>query len=336
MASRILALCLLTTPHLFGACGCLVSRSACAEVAESNLVFIGTVEAIQPSLLNPWQRSFRRDWMNQPDILALKKNSSPSALKELKARYLQVLSDLPSGEKLRLASARNQQELEDALTWVISQGTKVRFKVKTLFQREEDTDDDDAAAKKNTSADDKKGNDDDPAPGFLEILNEAGDCGIPFQVGETYLVYAVDDEESAHPYTSICHRTARVSDAGDDLAYLYFFENDHASSARLEGFLTSDIAQLEYQPFRYLDHIGSPVGAVIVELKSTNGTRYTEADTNGRFVFDGLAPADYEVSVWESGFPERADRLAGPRKIHVEPAQCVLTKLLVLTRGTEH
>lgn len=333
---RILALCLLGAPHLFGTCSCLVSRSACTEVAESNLVFIGTVEAIQPALLNEWQPNVRRDWRTQPDILALKKEESPKALNTLKARYLQLLSDLPADEKFRLAAAKNQQELQNVMTWIISQGTKVRFQVKTLIQRKEDADDDDHAANKNSSSDAKKDDDSAPAPKSLEIWNEAGDCGIPFQLGETYVVYAVDDEESAHPYTSVCHRTARISDAGDDLAYLYFFEHDHTNSARLEGFITSDIAQLESQPFRYLNYIGSPVAGVIVELKSTKGTRYTEPDINGRFIFDGLVSGDYEVSVWESGFPKRTDRLAGPKKIHVESARCVSTKMLVLTRDREH
>ena len=36
------------------ACKCLVSYPVCNEVATSNLVFIGTVESIEPAFLDPW------------------------------------------------------------------------------------------------------------------------------------------------------------------------------------------------------------------------------------------------------------------------------------------
>jgi hypothetical protein len=44
-----------------------------------------------------------------------------------------------------------------------------------------------------------------------------GDCGYPFKVGETYLVYAYVNEVA---YTGICTRTHEAAIAGDDLADL--------------------------------------------------------------------------------------------------------------------
>ncbi len=276
---------LLLIPQLLAACNCLVSRSTCQEVANGNLVFIGTVESIEPSLLDYWKPWARRDWLQDPELVALRKNKSEPALRTLKDRYLKLLFDLPDFEKSQIQSAATQERLQAVMIWVLSQGTRIRFKVRTTFQRKQDSDSDDK-----DSGSDKK---DDQ---FAEVWNGAGDCGVSFQKGETYLVYATDDEETDRMETSICHRTARLSDSGEDLAYLDFFRNGGQEASRLEGFVTSEIAQLHPDQFRYTPRIKSPVSDVIVELKSADGSRYTEPDKGGRFVFDGLAEGDYPYS----------------------------------------
>ncbi len=82
--------------------------------------------------------------------------------------------------------------------------------MKNLFKQ---GDDDHAADKPKKDAD------------FLDVFTTAGDCGYDFQIGETYLVYANDEEGADYFFTSTCMRTKRISDAGDDLAYLYFYKN---------------------------------------------------------------------------------------------------------------
>jgi hypothetical protein len=39
------------------------------------------------------------------------------------------------------------------------------------------------------------------------------------------MVYANEEEGADYFFTSTCMRTKRLSDAGDDLAYLYFYKN---------------------------------------------------------------------------------------------------------------
>jgi hypothetical protein len=241
------AFALFLAPQLLPACHCVVSWSACQDAAASNVVFIGTVDTVEPELL-------------------------------------------------------------------LNQGTKVRFRVRTLFRQQKDD------------------REDTGKPTFIDVWNESGDCGIPFQKGETYLVYATDDEESDHLGTSVCHRTARLSDAGEDLAYLYFIQNGGAESTRLEGFVTSQIDQMIPDRFHYSGTIKSPVSDVVIELKSARGARYTESDPNGRFVFDGLAEGDYRVSAFEAGFPTRVKTLSGPKRIHIQAGACATTTLLVLLR----
>ena len=106
----------------------------------------------------------------------------------------------------------------------------------------------------------------------LDVWTPFGDCGVDFQTGETYLVYADDDEESNLVSTDTCSGTKRLSDAGSDLAYLYFFENSGAIRRDLDGFATTN-------QFHQLDalHAQAPVAGVVVELKSASGSRFTES-----------------------------------------------------------
>jgi hypothetical protein len=182
------------------------------DVAASNLVFIGTVEAIQPDVLDAWKPNAHRNWMNDPEIVALRKNESESGVAQLKERYIHVLSDLPGQERIHLQAARTQEQLQTVMTWILSEGTLVRFKVKTVFQNKNDSDSD--PDKKNDGND----RENTASPKYLEVWNGAGGCGIAFQKGETYLVYTTDDEETDRLETNVCHGTARLSDAGEDLS----------------------------------------------------------------------------------------------------------------------
>jgi hypothetical protein len=133
-------------PHLLAACNCVTSLSTCQEVAASNVVFIGTVQAVEPNLLDAWSPHAHRNWMQDPELLELRKNRSASGVAALQARYLHLLSDLPDAAKARILAAGTQEELQTVITWIQGQGTKVRFKVRTMFQQKEDSD---ADTKKN-------------------------------------------------------------------------------------------------------------------------------------------------------------------------------------------
>jgi hypothetical protein len=140
-------------PHLLAACSCVTSLSTCQEVAASNVVFIGTVQAVEPNLLDAWSAHAHRNWMQDPELLELRKNRSASGVAALQARYLHLLSDLPDAAKARILAAGTQEELQTVITWIQSQGTMVRFQVRTMFQQKEDSDSDgkdsDSDTKKN-------------------------------------------------------------------------------------------------------------------------------------------------------------------------------------------
>jgi hypothetical protein len=329
----ILGTCfLLLCPVIAEACSCLVSRSACRETATSNLVFIGTVESIRPSALNQWLPE-----RPQPKSPASKATEQPIAdpdLTKLKAHYLSLFSDATPEQKLQIQAAASFRQLEEAVHFISVDGTLIRFKVSKVFRRVQDDDEDDDAQAKGGSSDKaaKEKEKEEDKPSTLEIWNDAGSCALPFYQGETYLVYAVDDEETGRMSTSICQRTARLSEAGDDLAYLLGAQDRLTDHARLEGFFTSDTGELLTDRFHYAREIKSPVPGLVVQLRSGDTNRAAETDEHGRFVFDGLTSGDYEISGLDAKvFPAQRKRVAGPKRIHLAQNECGETRMLLLT-----
>src|ERR1035438_2806166 len=302
------------------ACKCQLTQSVCQEVASTDIIFVGVVEAIEPSFLDSWNAGQRAalDLLNRESASA-RTDRSAATFARLRDAYLKVFPDLPEDHKKRFAGATSPEQLAELFYWILDHGKRVRLPVKTVFRGELDADDDD---------------DDAPAK-TVEVWTAFGDCGIDFQAGETYLVYADDDEESNIMTTGACTRTRRLSDAGDDLAYLYFYKNYGDSAGRLEGFVTGDLLfQRDLDPNHYSGHIGAPVAAV-VELKSGGGARYTESDEKGRFVFDGLPAGDFTVSAYAPGFPAETRHLAGPKTVRMEKRACA-TQVLVAPQAGGH
>jgi hypothetical protein len=288
------------------ACKCQLTMSVCNEVAATDIIFVGAVEAIEPSFLDSWNAGQRAalDLLNQESARA-RADHSPAAFAKLRDAYLKIFPDLPADHKKRLAEATSPQQLAELFYWILDHGKRVRLRVKTVFRGElGDDDDDDAPAK------------------TVEVWTSFGDCGISFQTGETYLVYADDDEESNIMTTGACTRTRRLTDAGDDLAYLYFYKNYADTAGRIEGFVTGDLLfQRDLDLSHYSGRIAAPVAAV-VELKAGDRRRYTETDDKGRFVFDGLPAGDFTVNAYAPGFPSETHQLAGPKSVRLENRGC--------------
>jgi len=308
---RLLSVSLLLIPTPLPACQCLLTLSACHEVALADRVFIGTVESVEPSFLNRWNPS------KSSQLAGLQPGRSSSGLAGLKAGYLKAFPDLPEHYKRQLAAAKTSDDIAKLFYSIVAQGRQVRFKVRTTFRGEKD---------------DKEDSDKEES---LEVWTDSGDCGYDFQVGETYLVYADEDEETDRINTSVCYRNQRLSDAGDNLAYLFFFQNGGDESARLEGFVTSDeFYQRDLDKAHDPERIKFPEPGVILELKSAQGQRYAQSDRDGRFIFDGLPGGEYSVSVFNAGYPEPVKLLAGPIPVHVEKKGCASQVLLVPKRAS--
>jgi hypothetical protein len=312
---RAVAVLLALLPAPAFACKCLSSYPVCREVAASDLVFVGTVESVEPGFLDPWHWRDASSAIPVAEIDRLRSDDSPAATARLKAIYLRMLGDMPESVKHELEIATTHKQVEAAFSSIASQGRRARFRVQKSFRAS--ADDDKGDKDKKADKDEKK--DDVDEGEELTIWNGGSDCGIDFQVGETYLVYAGDDEETGRLQTSICYRTRRLTDAGNDLAYLYFYEEGEKNSSRLEGFVTTERKQ--DRPTSS-DSVEAPASGLVVGIAWDGKTRYARSAADGRFIFDGLAAGEYQVTVYDSSFPRSATMLAGPDKVNVPEKGC--------------
>src|ERR1017187_8821413 len=305
-AALLCSLALLARPAF--PCGCQFAVPVCNEVAYSSTVFIGTVESISPTFLSDWSLSRRPSLqqLNQANERFLF-DHSPQNLTTLKDVFRKTFPDLPEDQRGRLDKADSQKSLVDLFSAVLGHGKRVRFRVSTVFRNGDD--------------------DDDTKDQVFDVWTPFGDCGFDFQTGETYLVYADSDEDTNIMETDSCTRTRRLSDAGPDLAYLYFYKERKAASGRMEGFTTFDTLYQVKQ--RDADKIDSPVPGVTVELKSASGMRYTHSDPSGKFLFDGLEAGDYQLSGYAPGFPDTVKLLTGPKRFHIDARGCSNQVLLI-------
>ncbi len=301
------ALCLwVLLPAATLACQCQLTLPVCGQVASNDYVFVGTVEAIEPTFLDSWNAGQREalDLLNQESARAIA-DRSPATFAKLRDAYLRVFPDLPEEHRKRISAATSPDQLADLFYWILDHGKRVRLRVRTMFRGDEKDKDDDEDHSKS-----------------IELWTAFGDCGINFQKSETYLVYADDDEETHIIATGSCTRTKRLTDAGDDLAYLYFYKNSPDTSGRLEGFVTADLLFLRnYDTAHYSGSIGAPVAATI-ELKTPAGARYAESDAKGRFVFDGLPAGDFSLTAFAPGYPAETRQLATPKTVRLSKGAC--------------
>jgi hypothetical protein len=305
------------TQLAFG-CKCQMFLSSCDEVASSNVVFIGTVESIEPRFLSRWNLSNTSSLHSLNEAyLNAQQHPSKATLDHLREVYLKTFSDLPVDEKDRAAGAKTPLDVTSLFDTALDRGMRVRFHVRTLFKRQDGDDDDNVI-------------NDDEVESELDVWNPFGDCGSDFQPGETYLVYANREEASDYIFTSSCTRTRRLSDAGEDLSYLSFYKTDREQSARLEGFTTSDAnSQADFDPLHVPQSLKSPVLNTLIELKSDVLVRYTEPDRNGRFIFDGLPKGEYQVSAFATGFPMYRQLLSIAKPLQIKEKSCAHQVLLI-------
>lgn len=308
---RLLPLSLFAAPLVHAACPCMIHFGVCDEARQSQAVFIGTVESVSPPLLDPWARANAMTSVSGREIAQLQGNATPEALANLKKIYLNLLAGLPDRERQRISDAQTQAELEKAFEAAQSEGRMAHFQVKTLYRLQGDDDDPKAAPKDN----------DDDAPKTLDIWTSGGDCGVDFQVGETYVVYALEDEDSGRLETSVCMRTRRLSEEGGDLAFLYYLKNSDAASTQLEGFVSTSFADQNLP--RYQDQISAPSPGALLELDDGAHPRYSQSDSQGRFIFDGLKEGDYRLSLLAPGYPRGHRTVILSRPFHAAANACV-------------
>jgi hypothetical protein len=155
--------------------------------------------------------------------------------------------------------------------------------------------------------------------------NGGGDCGYPFRVGESYLVYAYQNPKDNKLYAGICSRTRLLSEASEDLEYIQSRTNAEAVGTiyGMVNRIRRANADVSYQPVGPMDGI-----RVTVE----GGGRRVESvtDAKGEFHVTGLSPGSYDVRliVPEGLWPGRSER-----KVELKDKGCALVRF-ILERNT--
>jgi hypothetical protein len=321
---------LVLLPRPMSACSCNRAHTPCYEVAAGSAVFTGRVISVSPAFLNRFNRSSRSDAGRVSQFYSQLESGSPEQnLQVLKETFRTLVTGLAPDVIQRLQDVKSQPQLLALFDSVLNHGSYVTLQIRTVFTAGGD---DDGNKGTNVKDADDDGDDDDAgkiiaAGKLFSVWTPAFDCGVEFQTGETYLVYASMDEDTDMVETDTCMGTRRLSDAGDDLPYLSFLQADPKESSHLDGFVTSDSAVHANPPES--DTMPSPVGGILIELKSDDAIRYTTSAKDGRFTFDGLAGDDYQLTGYTTEDPDPAHITTGPDALKIKAKACSRHVLLV-------
>jgi hypothetical protein len=255
-------------------------------------VFTGRVESSTPDIPSAASLTRRVEELFPGETLdSLINAESPKALAELKILYAEWL---PDNLREQISVTSDWKALEGVIEKALEPGRKVAFRIEKAYKGLPET------------------------ARTFEVWTDFSDCGIQFLKGERYLVYAT--AEKGKFGATACSRTQRLSDAGEDLVYLHFVEHGGVDIGRLYGFVTS--SELDLSSSRSWDFVNSPVPDLPVELRSSNQTLMTTTTSDGRFVFDGLSPGEYEVAVLGKEYPDQIRQLADPRRVRINGPAC--------------
>lgn len=117
-----------------------------------------------------------------------------------------------------------------------------------------------------------------------------GDCGYPFEVGNTYLVFAHGDSLDALS-TGSCTGTQPIENAQDALE-----EVRQLVRSRQGGSITGLIQKFKTNVIKDELEAPEPLKGVTVQLKNHNDRLETKSSPDGKFQFFGVPPGTYEIS----------------------------------------
>ena len=117
-----------------------------------------------------------------------------------------------------------------------------------------------------------------------------GDCGYPFKVGESYLVYAYHNSQNNKLYASICSRTRPLSQASEDLQYLRSLATSTAEGT-IYG-VVSKIRRLNGDVWYETD---GPIAGVRLIVEGDSGRVESLTNDKGEFRVTGLPAGTYVV-----------------------------------------
>ena len=184
---------------------------------------------------------------------------------------------------------------------------------------------------------DRLDKDADTPPGLLKFVTTTDDRG-EYRLGALPPGrYAVTATNALDP-NSVAMLVLRP---GDDLSEVDFTSQPPPSSALTPSPQPPETRQLATIRGRVLSSAGRPIRQAVVNLTGPVPPRYALSDAQGRFMFPGLIPGDYEVSASRGDFLpgtldqqtsfEATSRIAVSRAARVDDVRLVLSRGLAVT-----
>ncbi len=129
----------------------------------------------------------------------------------------------------------------------------------------------------------------EPTAQTLDVFtgNGGGDCGYPFIVGSSYLVFA--DEWKGRLTVTICSNTAPIENAATDLAYLRGPFRDSPSAGVIRGVATRFDPSVDGQ-----GRTNEPFEGARIRLEGYSHTTQTTTGKDGSYEFR-VPPGDYRL-----------------------------------------
>jgi hypothetical protein len=316
--SNCFAVALLLGPSCAFACKCApsplpkdgtapVSSAVCNHLPDSNVrgkaIFVGTVVDVYPRsvghMAELWERGSGRKLSEE----------HPPNLTELKELILLMWREsLTSSEVTRILSADSEDALDNVLDEAFGWGfaRRGRLKVSERFVGAPDD--------------------------AFELYTGfgGGDCGVGFNLGEQYLVFATQDETPRRWRTTICSGTQSVLYAEEEVRTLRAWKTGESLPPRIYGSVWDST------------HLGDAgdtgeiaLPRVEVRLSGDNSDRVTFTDVHGRFKFDDLVPGRYRIMVQLPGW-QLASWSPGRGEIDLTKASCAELRLDVEEATQRH
>ena len=152
--------------------------------------------------------------------------------------------------------------------------------------------------------------------------NSGAECGFPFEVGRSYLVYAFSNPKSNKLHASICSRTRLLSDASEDLEYL-----QNLTRGEERGTILGSVSSVRNVKSEAAYQRPQPLQNVRVTVEGIKNSFDVLTDNKGEYRLAGLFPGTYKVRITP---PEGLWVADGERKVEIQDRGCALVSFSLL------
>ncbi len=276
-------------PHVASANQCPPVADVCERLRGNSVVFVGVAESMSPP---PTRFGSVAERIKQIIPTSSDEEApplTPDQFQRLRALYAEILAGTDEGA---IAAAKDQEELEAALTAARDRGQRTTFLVLRGYQ--------------GASTGEQ-----------VVVRTDFGLANPSFVPGETYIVFANPDPDGSLS-SGPCSATRSITEAKELLPYLLSLELHGDRAGRIFGTATPPKSPPPAKDPTYPDF--DPI--YFVHLSAGSFERVMDTDDHGRFVFDGIPEGDYEISLRQAFFDGSATPILPPKTIRVGARAC--------------